>query len=567
MMPVAMIVDSSRGQGDPMERDGNLSLDWATYYLGIKWSVFPIPEGQKKPTMRWGKYQTELASREDLSRWFQEKQQNVGLATGEKSGFVVVDIDEELGWEHLAKYGIAKDVLTPTVLTPKGRHLYFKHPGGVYLGNNARKIPGCDFRGDGGFVVAPPSTNGDGKEYKWKLRPDKVQLLPLPDAYRECILNINISSREVVESSNEGGKDRGGVGGKGKGETKSGRICLEKGARDDSLFHVAACLRRGGMSRDDAAKVVVNIGKTCKPPFPEKDALVKISSAYDRLLPSERNLTQEIEGFVLSTNGYFSSTEVHQCLQLSTRRERKTCSAVLARMVEEGFIERFSNKNGVFRKIERQSAEIDWKSADPSSIFHISWPFKLEQLVHIYRKNIIVVAGSSNAGKTAFLLNVIYENMLAHEGNIHYFTSEMSPEELKLRLGKFQLNDGFWNFKAYDRSSKFSDAIVPDGINIIDYLELTDNFFAVGGEIKEIFDRLGKGIAIIAIQKKAGSDLARGAEFTLEKARLYISIDQNRLKIVKAKNFAQEGVNPNGKVFDFSLVNGCKFVVKEKPSW
>jgi len=34
------------------------------------------------------------------------------------------------------------------------------------------------------------------------------------------------------------------------------------------------------------------------------------------------------------------------------------------------------------------------------------WPFKLENLVHLYPKNIIVLAGASNTGKTAFLLNV-----------------------------------------------------------------------------------------------------------------------------------------------------------------
>ena len=53
-------------------------------------------------------------------------------------------------------------------------------------------------------------------------------------------------------------------------------------------------------------------------------------------------------------------------------------------------------------------------------------------------KNIIVVAGTPNAGKTAFLLNVVQMNM-SGKMPIHYFSSEMGSMEFKGRLQKFDL--------------------------------------------------------------------------------------------------------------------------------
>ena len=52
----------------------------------------------------------------------------------------------------------------------------------------------------------------------------------------------------------------------------------------------------------------------------------------------------------------------------------------------------------------------------------------------------------------------------------------------------------------------------------------------------------------------------QGLEFSLEKPRLYLSMDFNVLKIIKAKNWAVEGQNPNGMEFHFTLHSGAKFV-------
>jgi hypothetical protein len=101
--------------------------------------------------------------------------------------------------------------------------------------------------------------------------------------------------------------------------------------------------------------------------------------------------------------------------------------------------------------------------------------------------------------------------------------------------------------------------IKPNGLNIIDFLEITADFFLIAEQIRKIHDRLDKGVAIICLQKKTGAELGRGAEFSLEKPRIYFSLDFQRLKIVKCKNY-KYGNNVNGKEIEFRLINGATFI-------
>jgi hypothetical protein len=226
-------------------------------------------------------------------------------------------------------------------------------------------------------------------------------------------------------------------------------------------------------------------------------------------------------------------------------------------------VERDPKKDGMYRLLDSASPEILWQNADPRAFIPLKWVFGLEELVNIYPKNIIVVAGAPNAGKTAFCLNFIEMNQhrteLSNLLPIHLFSSEMGEQEMKVRLSKFPCSD--WSFKAFERSANFADAIKPDKINVVDYLEVTDNFYLVSSELKAIHDKLKTGIAIITLQKKRGAELGRGAEFSLEKPRLYLSMDNGKLTIIKAKNWSKEGQNPNGMTFNFKLVNGTKFIV------
>jgi len=94
---------------------------------------------------------------------------NVGIVTGPVSGLLILDIDGEQGRKSLRaleqQHGQLPDTWSVTTGSG-GVHLYFRWPRGLKIRNSAKKIaPGIDIRGDGGYVVAPPSLHQSGRHY------------------------------------------------------------------------------------------------------------------------------------------------------------------------------------------------------------------------------------------------------------------------------------------------------------------------------------------------------------------------------------------------------------------
>lgn len=282
------------------------------------------------------------------------------------------------------------------------------------------------------------------------------------------------------------------------------------------------------------------------------------------------NLQAEVMDFVTSVtpmgqNVTTSLLDCYNALNLKTKNEKTACRMAIKRIVQMGILEPCGNRSGVYRKVDKKVDLIDFLNAK-GDMLDLKWPFGIEKLCGIMPKNIVVVTGSPDTGKTAFLLDFIRRNMMRYP--VNYFSSEMGALELKSRLEKFpQLPLQGWNFKPMERSSNFADVIQPNEINVIDFLEIHQDFYMVGQWIKDIFDKLDKGIAVIAIQKNTGKgvDIARGGVGSLEKPRLYLSLSNNPhvLKIVKAKNWVNDMINPNGLSIRYKIVGGCQFK-KEK---
>jgi len=251
--------------------------------------------------------------------------------------------------------------------------------------------------------------------------------------------------------------------------------------------------------------------------------------------------------------GYFSVNDVANSLD-----ERFIYTEKFEKLVKTGFLERHGSRRGMYRKKESDLIEMDFKNIEAHPV-DLWLPFELSDEVEIYKSNIIVISGVPNAGKTAVVLNIIKENR--HEWNVHYFNSEMSADELRKRLDKFpDIGIDDWNFKAYSRHENFSDVIQPgaENLNIIDFLEIHDEFYVIGKKIKEIHDKLDGAIGIICLQKNPGSDTALGGWRMMEVTRLAITIESGTVKIVKAKNFRKPDRNPNGLKRDFKLIDGCR---------
>lgn len=527
-------------------------------------SVIPVKKN-KQPYVPWTEFQERKATPDEIREWWHKwPAANIGLVTGKISGIVVIDIDEKQGFDAIQEF-IPDSLLIPTCKTPGGgQHLYFQAPEKP-LGNNSRIIPGCDFRGSGGFVVAPPSTNGKGCSYSWfdSLSLDDVEPPALPSQY---ITYINNNAFKIKEGIGEDDFKKLQSDFKRLPLTSTDFKKIPEGQRDEVLFHIANSILNRTMREQEVQELLQLIARhCCDPPFPFKEIPPKIKSVLNRIERRERNIAQEVREWVLTSSGFFLTSDCYNGLQLTSREQQKACVLELLRMQKDGLIEKYGDRRGCYRRVEKEYEEMDFVNA-PTHAVDIKLPFGTSKFVEIMPGNIIVVAGEANAGKTAFALNVVQMNM--DRLDIHYFNSEMGASELRKRLAKFpcpQHLDG-WNFKAYERNDNFADVIVSgEGrINIIDFLEVYDNFYEIGGRLAEIHKKLKGAIAIVAIQKNPKVDVGLGGFRGIEKPRLYLAMSPGRLKIVKAKNWATSE-NPNGLEISFKLVDGCKLI--EKGEW
>ena len=134
--------------------------------------------GKHPKTMRGFKDATTESLRIE-GYWMHDRQANIGLATGGKVYVVDLDGDEGIDeWRQLqAQHGVVSSI---SVITGSGgRHVYLSMPDGIKLGNSAGKLaPHIDTRGDGGYVLAPPSNHISGRQYAWDLTSGKVLVVP-----------------------------------------------------------------------------------------------------------------------------------------------------------------------------------------------------------------------------------------------------------------------------------------------------------------------------------------------------------------------------------------------------
>jgi hypothetical protein len=173
-------------------------------------AVFPCRPQDKLPATEHG-CKDATTDLDIIRQWWRQKPQlNVAIATGIVSGIFVVDVDNLDAEVELRRLEAEHGGLPSTVevITARGRHVYFRLPE-TSVRNSAGKIaPGIDVRGDGGYVLAPPSIHPTGRRYEWSvdcasslaeapawlldkisLPANRVTLALPPEAWRELVAN------------------------------------------------------------------------------------------------------------------------------------------------------------------------------------------------------------------------------------------------------------------------------------------------------------------------------------------------------------------------------------------
>ncbi len=174
----------------------NPKLQQALHYREkLKWSVIPVGK-DKKPLIKWEKYQKELPTPEQIIEWYQKNSQaNIAVITGKLSGIMAIDIDPRNGGTDED----FKDIKTVRVKTGGGGyHYYFQYEGSII---NQKSIkPGIDLKTEGGFVIAPPSIHESDNSYEWIVSPSEIEIVPLPQFVKDWINAVKPDSHNNISN-------------------------------------------------------------------------------------------------------------------------------------------------------------------------------------------------------------------------------------------------------------------------------------------------------------------------------------------------------------------------------
>jgi len=247
----------------------------AKRYLQLGLNVIPLqppskaPKSGKKPLFAWKEFQRRLATEQEIERWFFMTRNNIGVVTGAVSRIVVVDCDDDdaLNW---CQRSLAETCMLTR--TGNGYHLFYRHPGCDV--RNGAKLNGrnLDVRGDGGYVVAPPSVHASGRKYEklgnWNIRPPLFDpaWLARPERKQPRVRQSHVHPNRI----------------RYRARKYIDRIASVSGQGGDLALFRAACalIQRFGLSEDVALAELRQWNQTnAEPPWDDDRLCYKITEA------------------------------------------------------------------------------------------------------------------------------------------------------------------------------------------------------------------------------------------------------------------------------------------------
>jgi hypothetical protein len=205
-------------------------IEYALEYAARGWRVFPIYEcretgtqcscGSRKctspgkhPRTKTGLKEATTEAAQIRAWWRQWPNANIGIATG--NGLLVIDIDPRHGGNETIE-DLRRDLgawpdTVEAITGGNGRHIYLSSA--AVIKNSAGLLgAGVDIRGEGGYVVAPPSNHVSGRVYAWEASSDPTDGVPLAEiapAWLDRIASPKRSAApmEVAALVGEGGRN------------------------------------------------------------------------------------------------------------------------------------------------------------------------------------------------------------------------------------------------------------------------------------------------------------------------------------------------------------------------
>lgn len=241
--------------------------DTALKYASFGLAVFPLRERDKRPLTRNGCKDASIDTSTIDAWWAKWPNANIGIATGAASGgLVVIDIDiddakGEDGGVFLRRWEREHGELPETAQALTGRggmHMLYRCM--EEIRNSANPAVGIDVRGEGGYIVAPPSIHPNGNRYEWELDIDEYGIAPADASVLAFIAAVKQQSAT-------------GIG---------------EGGRNDTVYRYASGLRAKNVDADTIRQLTHDYNQAnCRPPL----SIAEVNKTVDSALKNPAGLS------------------------------------------------------------------------------------------------------------------------------------------------------------------------------------------------------------------------------------------------------------------------------------
>lgn len=265
----------------------------AMHYLALGWSVLAIKPARlgdrdsgKNPIAPWRHLIDARPDPADILRDLAaQPAANLAAVCGSPSGVVVADADGE---ETIA---FLRETLPATPLvcrTGKGEHHYYAWPGfEVRPRTRVNRLP-LDIRGDGSYVVVPPSQHYAGRRYEWMSTPTAALLRQLPPFDPTWFGEEGTGGRSKIVVSPVESRLRVVRRAMKYVDRMPPAVSGERG--HDALFRVVCKLLRTepdgfGLAEPEALPILAAYNARCLPPFSDREVEHKIQSVLSQVHP------------------------------------------------------------------------------------------------------------------------------------------------------------------------------------------------------------------------------------------------------------------------------------------
>jgi len=266
--------------------------------------VFPCVPGGKRPLTRHGFHDATNDPDQAEAWWRKYPNANIGVPTGGASGVVVVDVDVHgpvdgfASFDRVHRTGLVSGWQVLVTTPSGGMHAYYRATPDLEQPSWQAARAGIDFRGDGGYVIVPPSTvptNGSTGQYRVRRVDPGVSSVLDSERLREVLAprpTAHRGSVQEVERSADITRLTAWVAARGEGE------------RNRGLFWAACRLAENSIPAPEALEVLA--GAASEAGLGAREITATVRSAYRTVQPRPQSTSRAQDSSAAATDGWFS---------------------------------------------------------------------------------------------------------------------------------------------------------------------------------------------------------------------------------------------------------------------